>query len=122
MINPFVKTGGWEFFGTYENTKGRANSEANDRTATQWSFESIYRFGKDERYYLGGRYNTVSAEEANGDNIDINRFSLAAGWFWTKNVLAKLEYVNQNYNGFNTGSQFNDGNFKGIMFETVISF
>jgi hypothetical protein len=41
----------------------------------------------------------------------------------TKNVVAKLEYVSQNYtgNGYD-GSLFEGGNFSGIMLEAAIGF
>ncbi len=122
MINPFVKYKGLEFFGTFEHTSGKANTELTNRTATQYAGELIYRFGKDENLYLGGRYNVVNAEEISGDEIDISRFQLGAGWFMTKNILAKLEYVNHQYSDFPTTSIFNDGEFKGLMVEAVISF
>ncbi|WP_311195856.1 hypothetical protein [Antarcticibacterium sp. 1MA-6-2] len=40
----------------------------------------------------------------------------------TKNILAKLEYVNQEYNGFANTDIRNGGGFNGLMFEAVISF
>lgn len=122
MFNPFVKYKGLEFFGTFESATGRANTETDDRTAKQYAGELIYRFGQNEKFYIGGRYNMVDAEEANGDDIEISRFNLAAGWFLTKNVLAKFEYVAQKHDGYNAASIFNDGKFDGIMLETVISF
>ena len=122
MINPFVKYRGLEFFGTYESATGRANSEPEDRTATQLAGELIYRFGQNEKFYVGTRYNKVDSEEANGDDIEITRFNLSAGWFLTKNILAKFEYVSQKHDGYNANSIFNDGKFDGLMIETVISF
>lgn len=122
MINPFVKAGAWEFFGTYENAKGKAHSETDARVATQAAGELIYRFGRDENLYLGSRYNVVSSEEANGDNIKITRFLLAAGWFLTKNAQFKLEYVSQKHSDYSPGSRFTDGKFNGLMIESVISF
>lgn len=122
MINPFVKYRGLEFFGTFEHTSGKADTETTNRTATQYAGELIFRFGKDENLYLGGRYNMVNSEEITGDEIDISRFQLGAGWFMTKNILAKLEYVNQQYKDFPTTSILNDGEFKGLMLEAVISF
>jgi hypothetical protein len=122
MINPFVKYRGLEFFGTFESATGRANSEPEDRTATQLAGELIYRFGQNEKFYVGTRYNKVDSEEANGDDIEITRFNLSAGWFLTKNILAKLEYVSQKHDGYNSNSIFNDGKFDGLMLETVISF
>lgn len=122
MINPFVRYKGWEFFGTYENATGKNAAEADNRTATQWALESIYRFGKHENLYIGARYNTVDSEERNGDNIEISRFNLSGGWFLTKNMLLKMEYVTQKHSGYNTASIFDGGKFDGFMLETVISF
>ncbi|WP_445734178.1 hypothetical protein [Mariniflexile sp.] len=122
MINPFVKYGGLEVFGTVELTSGRALTETNDRKATQYAGEVIYRFGNTENFYLGARYNTVSAELASGDDIDINRFQLGAGWFLTKNILMKAEYVTQKYNDYPTGNLLEDGKFNGFILEAAISF
>lgn len=122
MFNPFVKYKGLEFFGTYETASGKANSELEDRTATQLAGELIYRFGQNEKYYLGTRYNKVDGEEMNGDDIEITRFNLSAGWFLTRNIMAKIEYVSQKHDGYNSASIFNDGKFDGFMLETVISF
>ncbi|GAA4817791.1 hypothetical protein [Litoribaculum gwangyangense] len=122
MINPFVKYGGLEFFGTIETSKGKRNSEADERTAKQFAGELIYRFGSTENFYLGTRYNKVDAEDRSGDDIEISRFQLGAGWFMTNNILLKLEYVTQKHDGYNTSSIFNDGKFNGLMAEAVISF
>ena len=122
MFNPFVKFGGLEFFGTAEFSSGKTAQEADTRSATQLAGDLIYRFGANEDLYLAARYNTVNAELGSGD-VDINRFNLSAGYFFTKNILAKLEYVNQSYggDGYN-GTKFEDGSFNGVMFEAVISF
>lgn len=122
MINPFIKHKGLEFFGTYERATGRASAEPDNRTATQFAGELIYRFGKDENMYFGSRYNKVDSEEANGDDISITRFNLASGWFLTKNMLLKLEYVSQKHSGYSAASIFNGGKFDGFILETVISF
>lgn len=122
MFNPFVKFGGLEFFGTFETSSGKSYAEVDERKATQWAGELLYRFGGTENFYVGGRYNTVSAELSSGDDVDINRFNVGAGWFMTKNILAKLEYVNQSYDGYADSSIFSDGQFNGLVFEAVISF
>ena len=122
MFNPFVKFGGLEFFGTAEFSSGKTNSETDTRKATQLAGELIYRFGGNDDLYIGGRYNTINAELGSGD-VDINRFNISAGYFLTKNILAKLEYVNQNHDGAGyDGTKFQDGSFNGIMAEAVISF
>ncbi|MBP0905394.1 hypothetical protein ACFSKN_08905 [Mariniflexile gromovii] len=122
MINPFLKYGGLEVFGTVELTSGRALTEADRRKATQYAGELIYRFGAKENVYLGTRYNTVNAELASGDDVSINRFQLGAGWFMTKNILLKAEYVNQKYNDYPTGNLLEDGKFNGLVIEAAISF
>ena len=121
MINPFVKYKGLEFYGVYENTSG--NVEGSDsRTFNQYGAELLYRFGADEDIYIGGRYNLVDGEMTSGD-IEIDRFNISGGWFLTKNVLAKLEYVKQTYGGEGYDQTvFEGAEFDGIVLEAVISF
>ena len=121
MFNPFVKYGGLEFFGTVEISKGRTAAESDNRNTTQLAGEVIYRFGASEDFYLGGRYNTVSSEQSFGD-VDIDRYAFSAGYFLTKNVLAKLEYVHQSYDGYPSDNILHEGKFHGLMIEAVISF
>lgn len=138
QINPFVKFKGLEFFGIYEMVSGKTGMSLNNPELnmgegefTQLGAELLYRFGKDENLYVGGRYNQVSGKLSKNSGIpgvavgeqDINRLNLGIGWFMTKNILAKLEYVNQNYDGKGwEGTRFEKGNFKGVMFEAVIGF
>ena len=122
MINPFVKFQGLEFFGVLEFASGKATAEPDTRSFTQLGGELLYRFGSDENIYVGGRYNLVTGDTNAGESVDISRINVGGGWFLTKNVLTKLEYVTQSYDGFNAGSIFADGKFSGIMLEAVISF
>ena len=122
MVNPFVKYKGLEFFGIYENASGRAIAETDRRTYEQYGAELLYRFGKDENLYFGGRYNGVTGETAAGEDIDVTRFNIGAGWFMTKNILVKLEYVNQKYDGFATTNILNGGKFDGFVAEAAIAF
>lgn len=122
MINPFVKYRGLEFFGTYENAGGRALAETNRRTFQQYAAELLYRFGNDENLYFGGRYNGVSGKTQAGENVDITRFNIGGGWFMTKNILVKLEYVNQKYDGYANTNILNGGKFNGFMAEAAIAF
>src|SRR5690625_140010 len=123
MINPFVKYRGLEFFGVYEHVSGKASFEPDTRSFDQYSAELLYRFGNNENFYVGGRYNLVKGTEFTTNNdIEIDRINLGAGWFMTKNILAKLEYVRQTYDGYSTDSKFNGGEFDGVVFEAVISF
>lgn len=122
MINPFLKYQGLEFYGVFENTSGKISSAVDRRTFNQYGAELLYRFGADEDLYIGGRYNLVDGENTSGD-IEIDRFNIGGGWFLTNNVLAKLEYVTQSYDGegFN-GGPYAGAEFSGIMLEAVISF
>ena len=102
MINPFVKYKGLEFFGTYEIASGRKITEPTKRTATQYAADIIYRFpARTENFWIGGRYNSVTAEmPLTTDAVTINRVVGSAGWFITKNIMMKGEYVSQVYNNF----------------------
>ena len=122
MVNPFVKYKGLEFFGTFESASGRNFTEQDRRTWNQYAAELLYRFGNNENIYLGGRYNAVKGKLANGSNVSADRFNLGGGWFMTKNILTKLEYVNQKYDGFNPTSILYGGKFNGFMLEAAIAF
>jgi hypothetical protein len=123
-INPFVKFYGLEFFGTYETTSGTESPLVEDtRKFNQIAGEVVYRFLANEQVFVGGRYNKVSGQ-LNGytDDISIDRISVAMGWYTTKNLLVKLEYVTQNHNGFKTNDIRHEGKFSGIMLEAAIGF
>jgi hypothetical protein len=118
-----VKFHGLELFGNFEQSKGRAGNETVDRTWNQTGIDLVYRFGRSEKYYVAGRYNEVSGKLA-GSGLDVNldRVQVGGGWFVTRNVLAKLEYVSQNYTGFAATDIRNGGRFNGLMIEGVIGF
>jgi len=122
MINPFVKVGGLEFFGIFETTSGRDGGQSDNRTYNQYSGELLYRFGNNNDFHIGGRYGMVDGELSSGEDIDVNRFQLAAGWFMTKNILMKLEYVTQDYDGYPVTDIHHGGKFDGLMVEAAISF
>ncbi|MFP4619687.1 MAG: hypothetical protein ACLFM7_00095 [Bacteroidales bacterium] len=137
QINPFIKYGGLEFFGVFERTMGNNGAEnQEDGKYTQIGAELLYRFGSWEQFYLGGRYNSVSGHgdyaegESKPDTKTVDRINIGGGWFMTKNVLVKLEYVSQQYgeNFRGTGGNPNapiaitDGEFSGAVLEAVITF
>jgi len=124
MINPFVKYKGLEFFGTFETANGRSHNEIDTRPVQQLAGELIYRFGGNEKVFVGGRYNKVTGTLAGAaaQEIDIDRIQIGAGWFLTPNILLKGEYVSQNYNGFPTANRFAGGTFNGFMLEAAVGF
>lgn len=72
---------------------------------------------------MAGRYNKIRGPfSGSGLEVSMDRIQIGGGWFVTKNVLAKLEYVNQNYNDFAAADRFNGGRFNGLMIEGVIGF
>lgn len=123
VINPFIKFKGLEFFGNFEQSKGKAANETEDRTWNQIGADLVYRFGSNEKFYLAGRYNQVDGTLAgSGLDITIDRTQIGGGWFISRNILAKLEYVTQNYKGFASSDIRNGGKFNGLMIEGVIGF
>lgn len=152
MCNIFVKFHGLESFTTLESLSGRSKSEiTGDRKSSQVVTDLLYRFGKDENFWVGVRYNVAKAQQYLGADlpavtavpagspagtaayafsaqtkgmydVTIDRLAVSAGWFITKNVMAKLEYTNQNYGGFAYNDIRSMGNFKGIVAQAVIGF
>jgi hypothetical protein len=53
---------------------------------------------------------------------DIERINVGGGWFITNNILAKVEYMNQDYTGDGWTGQYQGGNFNGIVLEAIVSF
>jgi hypothetical protein len=130
-----------ESFSTYEKAKGGKASEELDRNATQLATDLIFRLGTKQNFFVGTRYNTVSADIAKSAavaavapqtigqdlvpayKLDIKRVALSAGWYVTKNMLAKVEYSNQTYGNVpNVNYILNGAEFHGISAEAVISF
>lgn len=125
QINPFVKYQGLEFFGVIEKT---SNGDAVGGAFTQLGAELLYRFGlfgHTENFYLGGRYNSVTGNTyANNTEMeyDVSRINIGGGWFMTDNVLTKIEYVTQSYDGSGFTGRFDGAKFNGFVVEAVISF
>lgn len=127
MFNAFAKAQGFEFFGTAEFANGRSNAEADtkDRATSQYAAEGIYRFGTNENLFLGLRYNIVNSEVLMGTDIQdvkVDRFAAGAGWFLTKNIVMKGEYVNQKYSDFPNTDYRHNGKFNGVVLQAAISF
>jgi hypothetical protein len=148
MGNLFVKYKGLEWFSTIESGSGRGISETTgDRKVSQLATDLVYRFGKEENFWVGARYNTLKCEQyqatdlpaiaatnpiSNGYtfnavtkgmyDVTINRWAISAGWFLTKNVMAKVEYTNQDYSGFRYNDIRSNANFKGLVAQAVVGF
>jgi hypothetical protein len=122
MGNVFLKVGGLESFTTLESSTGRNRVETSERKASQFASELVYRLGKNENFWLGTRYNTVTSEMINASDIKLDRIAISGGCFITKNIMTKIEYVNQNYNDFVSTDIRNGGKFHGLVVEAVVGF
>ncbi|MCA1764227.1 MAG: hypothetical protein LC664_14725 [Flavobacteriales bacterium] len=120
QINPFVKYKGLEFFGIYEMIAAKTFGDE-DLTYTQLGAEALYRFGEHDQLYIGGRYNTVTGDDT-AEGRDITRFNVGGGWFITDNIMAKVEYMQQTYDGDGWAGRFDEGEFNGVVVEAVVSF
>lgn len=85
--------------------------------------ELVYRFLANEQLFIGAKYNKVTSR-LNGytDDVNVTRTAIAAGWFPTKNLLLKGEYVNQKYDGFKGTDIRSGAKFNGIVVEAVVGF
>jgi hypothetical protein len=85
-----------------------------EQNYTQTAVQALYRFGN---FYAGTRFNNV--DDNNGSTV--NRFNIGGGWNMVNNVLVKLDYVNQTYEGPAHG-EIDGGKFSGLVLEAAISF
>jgi hypothetical protein len=124
MANVFFKYKGLELFGTAENSNGRAITEKTTRWATQYAADVVYRFpANTQNFWVGFRYNTVSAAiQGNADDVTVNRTVGSLGWFMTKNIMMKAEFVSQQYQNYAPTNILNGGEFNGLMLEAAIAF
>ena len=112
MANLFLDFHGLQLFGIYEDMKG-VKSNANQHF-TQTALQAIYNIGK---FYVGTRLNKVD------DNAGstVTRTNFGGGWHMLDNVLVKLDYVTQKYNGPAHG-EIDGGKFDGMVLEAAVSF
>lgn len=134
MVNAFAKAKGLELFGTYEVAQGRTKFETDDRKATQYAIDAIYRLGRAENLFVGVRYNALDYRPANvaaagtapainyTQDVKVDRLAFGAGWFLTKNVLLKGEYVKQQYKDLPAADYRAGGEFNGYVIQAVVGF
>jgi hypothetical protein len=121
QINPYIELGNLELFGVMEWASGKSAKEEERREVNQLAGDVVYRLFND-RVYLGGRYNRVTGDWASQTDLKVTRRALSAGWFLTRNLLTKVEYVQQDYDGFAATDIRNGGQFRGFAIEGVIAF
>ncbi len=81
--------------------------------------------------YAAARYSNATADTLNGAASDgkVNRIQVGGGLWISKNLLLKVEYVNQKYSGFEQGVIVNNGiqawrdpQFSGVISEVSFAF
>ena len=123
QINPFVEISGLELFGVAEWSNGSLSDEDKNREWSQYGAEAVYRFLPYDQLYVALRYNTVTGPMAfSTDEVTVNRLQVGGGWFITKNILMKAEYINQEYKEFDPSSIYHEGQFNGLMLEATVAF
>jgi predicted porin len=81
--------------------------------------------------YAAARYSNASTSQLAGIDSDgsVDRIQVGGGFWLTKNLLLKMEYVQQKYSGFANGQVVNnniqawrDPEFSGVISEVSFSF
>ena len=99
------------------------------------TLESVYHFS--DRIYAAARYSNASADElvtsGGASSVDsggrVDRIQIGGGYWITDTILAKLEYVHQDYSGFDSSERqvsgidsWRDPSFDGVIAEVSFSF
>ncbi|HET9424893.1 MAG TPA: hypothetical protein VFO55_05930 [Gemmatimonadaceae bacterium] len=123
ILNGFAKYKGAELFTQLEWARGKnATVDVDKRKISQQVVEGLYRLGAREQFYFGGRYNNFDGQLTPGSKAEMNvsRYQFGGGWYVTKNLLAKGEWVTQDYSGFTDIRK--GAKFDGFMFSGAVSF
>ncbi|MDD2797117.1 MAG: hypothetical protein PHV20_00840 [Bacteroidales bacterium] len=121
-LNTFVKFAGLEWFTTVESASGRSKTETADRKASQLATDLVYRFGNSENFWAGVKYNTVKAEVKGAPETSVKRIAVSGGWYMTKNIMTKVEYVKQEYTDVAKSDIRSGGKFNGLVIQAVVGF
>jgi len=121
--NLFLKYKDTEFYAMYEITDG-ADVYDKSMKLNHYAFDIVQRFYND-KFWLAARYENAVQKYADAfndfGNAELTQWQLAAGWYLSKNAVAKIEYIDQDREKF---SIYQDGkaDFKGFMINASLSF
>jgi hypothetical protein len=121
QINPYLEIGNLELFGVMEWAGGKSAKEEERREINHLAGDVVYRLFNDQ-VYVGARYNRLTGDWASQTDLKVTRRALSMGWFLTRNLLTKAEYVQQDYDGFAETDIRNGAQFRGFSIEGVIAF
>jgi predicted porin len=122
-----------ELYGHYGITQDKdINGTAAGTPEEKWNYfagDVVYRFTP--AVYGAVRYSNASTSMLGGVASDgkVDRIQVGGGLWLTRNLLVKMEYVNQKYDGFAVGQIVNNGiqawrnpSFNGVISEVSFSF
>ena len=122
-----------ELYGHYGITQDKdINGSAAGEPEEKWNYfagDVVYRITP--ALYAAARYSNASTSMLGGVESDgkVDRIQVGGGLWLSKNLLVKLEYVNQKYDGFAAGQIVNNGiqawrnpSFSGVISEVSFSF
>jgi len=121
--NFFLKYKDTEFYAMYEVINAE---DINGKSADtkHYAVDLVQRFYND-KFWLAARYENAVQEYQDAFNdfgdAELTQWQLAAGWFLSKNAVAKIEYIDQEREKF---SIYKNGNasFNGFMVNAALSF
>jgi hypothetical protein len=131
--------GQFELYGNvgFYNDEDTNGSDSGQPTE-EWLYgtiEGVYNFT--DRIYAAARYSNASADElvtsGGASSVDsagrVDRIQIGGGYWITDTILAKLEYVHQDYSGFDSSERqvsgidsWRDPSFDGVIGEVSFSF
>lgn len=132
----------------YSDTTVNADRSVNweKRKSSQIIVEGVYRFLANEQFFVGARFiqagvepsgvkykdvagktydavtNPTDDDKTGQAKVNISRLAFSAGWFPTKNLLLKAEYMKENWKDFPRADYRYQGEVSGFMIEAVIGF
>lgn len=118
--NFFVKYNDTEFYGLYEIADGEMRN-GTSMDLKHYAIDVVQRFAND-RFYVAARYENA-VRKYSGDtkgNAELTQYQLTAGWFLSKNAVAKAEYIKHERTNFN---EYNGkAKFDGFLISAGLSF
>lgn len=122
-----------KFYGHYGQTQDKdLNGSMPGAPEEKWSYYAGQVVVKiTPTLYGAARYSAASTSMLAGRKTDgkVDRIQVGGGFWLTKNLLMKVEYVNQKYDGFRAGDMVNNNiqawrgpSFNGVVTEVSFSF
>ena len=122
-----------KLYANYGRTQDKdINGSAPGSPEETWSYyagDVVYKITPS--LYAAARYSAAQTDMLQGaaTNGKVTRYQIGGGLWLTRNLLAKVEYVDQKYSGFRAGQVVNNGidagkspSFKGVISEVSFSF